>query len=142
MPQYQTKFDRTSLKSMYISYIRPILEYTPSLICHLTISEIERLEEAQRNAIRCITGAKVDTSHAPLNNELQLDSLSKRRLATRTVKFWEISNRHTAGRMNRNDLITSPIKKARVQPADVDAPLRQQSIISWNVNFTASSATS
>ena len=104
--QYQKSFSRKCLKTIYLSYVRPLLEYSPCLITFLTVNEAERIRDIQRTAIRCITGTKVGTSHHPLNRELMLPTLSRRRMTSRMVKFWQIINRQYEGQINRNNLTT------------------------------------
>ena len=60
-----------------------------------------------RTALRCITGAKLGTSHQALENELELYDLPHIRYVAITAKFWQIQNREEIGRMSRLALVTS-----------------------------------
>ena len=62
------------------------------------------MEAIQQAALRIITGTKVGTKHFSLYRELDLPKLSARRYESRLVKLYEILNRNTPGRMNREDL--------------------------------------
>ena len=56
--RYSRVFHRSTLLTMYKSYVRPHLEYASQLLVSMITSESDDLEKIQRAAIRAITGAK------------------------------------------------------------------------------------
>ena len=76
---YQKTLDRKTLSKLYISYVRPILEYSASVWSNCTKAEETTLEEIQLKAIRIITGAKKGTSHESLYKEVGWPTLDSRR---------------------------------------------------------------
>ena len=60
---YHRRFNRHPLKQLYLSYIRPLLEYGDYVWCSLHGHEEDALETIQLSAFRCITGNKLGTSH-------------------------------------------------------------------------------
>ena len=103
LKSYGRKFGRRPLLKLYLSYIRPILEYGDYIWSNLSKTEEDKLEKIQTSAIRVITGTKIGTSHFSLYRELDLPKLTARRYASRLVKFHQVLNRRTKGRMNRDD---------------------------------------
>jgi hypothetical protein len=69
------KLDRKSLHTLYISYIRPPLEYGDIIWDNCTLQEEHDLENIQLEAARIITGATKLTSHEQLYLELGWDTL-------------------------------------------------------------------
>ena len=51
------------LKQLYISYIRPLLDYESQVWSGNSQGEEDHIEEIQRSAIRIIAGLKIGTSH-------------------------------------------------------------------------------
>ena len=92
MRSYAKKFNRTTLMTIYTSFVRPILEYCSELMSNMTEGEKEELEELNRTAIRIITGAKLGTSHQYLYREVDLKPLETKRHKARMVKFVQIKN--------------------------------------------------
>jgi hypothetical protein len=65
-----------SYKNIYLSFIRPILEYGNVIWDNCTQNEANLLENVQVEAGRIITGLRVNSSRSKLYNELgwvQLD---------------------------------------------------------------------
>ena len=75
----QYKLDRKTLETIYLSFIRPKLEYGSIIWDDCNIREKVRLEKIQLRAARLVTGAKKGTSHELLYNELNWDKLEVRR---------------------------------------------------------------
>ena len=96
---YSRRLNRQALLQLYLSYIRPILEYGCEVWCNLTLGQEERLEGVQLAAFRAITGSKVGTSHQDLYNELSLPTLSARRYQCRMLKMSELLKRETQDRL-------------------------------------------
>ena len=76
---YMYKLDRGSLERLYLTYIRPILEYADIVWDNCSGTESDKLEDIQRAAARVVCGAKRGTSHARLYEEVQWEKLKDRR---------------------------------------------------------------
>jgi hypothetical protein len=72
--------DKKSLEKLYMSYIRPILEYSSQVWCNISKQDKEKLEGLQREAMRTVTGAKKGTSHQALAEEVGWQNLNDRRV--------------------------------------------------------------
>ena len=99
--KYTRYFNRKTLKQLYISYIRPLVEYGSQVWTYITVHESNSLEEIQRAACRIITGLKIGTSHEKLKNELDLEDLSYRRYVARMTTLHDIINSEIPNRLNR-----------------------------------------
>jgi hypothetical protein len=73
------KLDRATLETMYLSFIRPVLEYACVVWDGCTVAEANILENIQLRAARIISGAIRHTSHAKIYDELGWETLSQRR---------------------------------------------------------------
>ena len=71
--------DRCTLLRLYISLIRPILEYNAFLFGDISCSMKAKLESIQNNALRVITGAFKTTPITNLYIETNIPSLERRR---------------------------------------------------------------
>ena len=115
LQQYYKSFNKTTLLTIYRSFIHPKLEYSSQVMSNLTIGESERLENLQRSGLRIISGAKVGTSHQPLYKEVNLKKLSERRRIARLVKFWEVEKTTKSCQLNRTMLRTVGERNARAR---------------------------
>ena len=87
--------DRKTLNSVYITFIRPKLEYA-SIIWHdCTQAERDLLEGLQLNAARIVTGAKRGTSHERIYLECGWQTLATRRENTQLAQFYKMVNHET-----------------------------------------------
>ena len=89
------KVDRNTLKSLYVSYIRPVLEYSDIVWDNCNNTESDLLESIQLEAMRIITGLRRGTSHQVLYMETQLETLQTRRLNHKLTLMYKIINKHT-----------------------------------------------
>ena len=103
---YGRRFGRQPLLRLYLAYIRLILEYGDFIWSNITKNEEDQLETVQLAAIRVITRTKLGTSHFNLYKELDIPKLSTRRYTSRLMKFHQVLNRRTRGRLNRDDFET------------------------------------
>ena len=71
------KLDRKSLESIYISFIRPLLEYGDTIWDNCTQYEKYELDKIQNEAARIAKGATKLVSLTNLYKELGWESLSK-----------------------------------------------------------------
>ena len=86
------QLDRVSLRKIYFSHIRPVLEYADVVWDFLPVRLLRRLENINLEAARIITGATKYVSHQSLYSELNLESLSDRRRKHRLILFYKIVN--------------------------------------------------
>ena len=99
---YGRKFQRQPLLKIYLSYIRPLLEYGGFIWCNITKGEVKQLESVQLAALRVLSGCKSGTNHFRFYNEFDLPTLERRRFISRMVKFYEVLHRSDVERMNSN----------------------------------------
>ena len=74
--------DRRSLETIYISFIRPILEYSDVLFDNCTVHETNELEKVQYEAARIVTGTNKLISIEKLMLEVKWETLQCRRKKT------------------------------------------------------------
>ena len=86
------RLDRLTLESMYISFIRPILEYGGPIWDGCTVVDTEKLEKVQLAAARIVTGAFAGTANAKLYEELGWQTLAKRREKAKLIMMYKIEN--------------------------------------------------
>lgn len=79
MRKLKFTLDRNSLETIYISFIRPILEYADILFDNCTIQEGLELERVQYEAARIVSGTTKLVSIDKLMTEVQWESLGNRR---------------------------------------------------------------
>jgi hypothetical protein len=84
------RLDRRSLETIYISYIRPILEYGSNIWDNCTKGQSDQIESIQKRAARIVTGALVRTSTDRLYSELAWHSLKERRRINRLCVMHKI----------------------------------------------------
>ena len=76
MRKLKFKHDRRSLQTIYISFIRPLLEYADVIWDNCSQTEAYELEKIQHEAVRIVTGAtklvsiKVDRTFGLIRNPL------------------------------------------------------------------------
>ena len=84
------RLSRKSLEILYLSFVRPILEYGSVVWDGCTSSESEQLENVQLAAARVITGAIRGTKHHLIYDESGLEKLSERRTKSKLTLFYKI----------------------------------------------------
>jgi hypothetical protein len=90
MLKYQV--DRNVLINIYLSFIRPILEYGNVIWDNCTQNEANLLENVQVEAGRIITGLRVNSSRSKLYSELDWEPLYKRREKQKLILLHKIIN--------------------------------------------------
>jgi len=90
-----SKVPRNTKLTIYVSFIRPVLEYGSVLFDNCSGVLSEMLENVQRQAALTITWAYRNTSHECLLKELGLDPLSKRRSKSKLLLLYKIKNGQT-----------------------------------------------
>ena len=79
MRKLKFKLDRKSLETIYIAFIRPLLEYGDVIWNNCTQYEKTESDKIQNEAARIATGATKLVSLDALYKETQWDTLEKRR---------------------------------------------------------------
>lgn len=87
--------DRYTLEKMYMSFIRPILEYADVIWDTQNQTLINKLEYIQIEAARIVTGGTKLTSHCKLYEETGWDTLDTRRKNHKLTLFHKIINNKT-----------------------------------------------
>ena len=84
------KLDRKTLETVYISFIRPTLEYGDAIWDNCSKTEKDEIESVQYEAARIVTGATRSCSKSKLLEETGWDSLEHRRYKHRMVTFFKM----------------------------------------------------
>jgi hypothetical protein len=79
--------DRFSLEKIYMSFIRPILEYPDVIWDSQNQSLINKLENVQLDAARIVTGGTKLIGHNRLDEETKWEKLSDRRQNHKLIFF-------------------------------------------------------
>ena len=79
MRKFKYKFSYHSLNQIYISYVRPILEYSSIVWDNCTAEKARSLEKLQNDVARIVTGLTKSVSLERLYKECNWDSLALRR---------------------------------------------------------------
>lgn len=87
------RLDRRSLEKLYISFVRPILEYSDVVWDNITDQQSTELEAVQLAAARVITGGKRGSSHALLYSDTKLQLLAERRKQHKLIMMQKIVNK-------------------------------------------------
>ena len=92
MRKLKYMFSRQALNQMYISYVRPLLEYSSVEWDGCSEQDKTALERFQNEAARIVTGLTRSTSVANLYKECGWDSLPKRREFQKMCFMYKCSN--------------------------------------------------
>ena len=87
--------DRKTLETMYISFVRPTLEYGDTIWCNLTETQSQQIEQVQKRAGRIVSGATRGTPSDDLLRELGWATMEKRCTLHRLILFHKILNEHS-----------------------------------------------
>ena len=100
------RLNRSSLRTIYLSFIRPILEYCDAVWDNLTARQIIEIEALQYESIRIITGLPRYCSLGDLLTEVGLSRLQTRRSHHRLIQMFKIKN--NIGPSYLSDLLPRP----------------------------------
>ena len=81
---------REALIKIYMSFIRPILEYGDIIWDNCSERDAALLEDVEVTAARIITGIIINSSRTILYNEIGWDALSVRRKVHKIILFYKI----------------------------------------------------
>ena len=93
MRKYRFCLSRKALETIYISMIRPILEYGNVLYDNCPASTGRSIESIQRQAALICTGGYKHTDYKNLLSELNWETLCDRRKLHKLVIFYKIKNK-------------------------------------------------
>ena len=99
--------DRKSLEIIYLSFIRPILEYGDTIWDKCTQYEKQELDKIQNKAARIVTGATILVSLQSLYQEVGWESLQDRRLKHKLSLFFKMQ--HDLTPLYLSSLVPPPI---------------------------------
>lgn len=89
------KLKRHTLEKIYISFIRPLLEYSDTVWDNCSQEQANKLEAIHNEAARIITGATKLCSIDRLHADLCWESLQSRRRKHRLLIFYKMVNKLT-----------------------------------------------
>lgn len=92
MRKLKYRFSRQALNQMYISYIRPTLEYSSIVLDGCSEQDKAAMEKLQNEAARIVTGLTRSTSIVNLYKECGWNSLSDRRHFQKLCFMYKCSN--------------------------------------------------
>ena len=95
MRKLKYMLDRKSLEIIYLSFIRPLLEYSDVVWDNCTGLQKYELEKIQYEAARIATGATKLVSIRQLENETGWESLECRRRKHKLIHFFKMINNQT-----------------------------------------------
>ena len=92
MRNLKLRLDRTTLQTIYFSFIRPVLEYADVIWINLSQHLKDQIEKVQNEAARIVTGYRKLVSLTDLNRESGWESLSERRYKHKLILFFKMIN--------------------------------------------------
>ena len=107
------KVDNESLEKIYFSFIRPKFKYCNFIWDNCHKGEKEELEKFQMSIVRAVTGARKETGHDFILNELNWPSLADRWKGVNLKNFIKNNNKESPAYLQ--DLIPKRIGDIRPQ---------------------------
>ena len=107
MRKYKFVLSRGALNQIYISHVRPILEYASAVWDGCTKNESDTLEKLQNEAARIVTGLTRSVSLNNLYKECCWESLKDRRERQKLLFMYKVNNNMTPSYIN--DLVPPPV---------------------------------
>ena len=92
MRRLKFSLDRKSLETIYLTFIRPVLEYADVVWGNCTNYEKQELDKIQTEAARIVTGATKLVSLHALYEEVNWDPLETRRRKHRLLLLYKMFN--------------------------------------------------
>ena len=89
MQMLKFRLKRSTLNQIYITYLRPLLEYASVVWDNCTLSEKESLDKIQYEAARIVTGLTRSVSNDKLIQEIGWVSLSERRKMQKLILVYK-----------------------------------------------------
>ena len=111
------KLSRKSLETMYLSYVRIVLENADILFCNTSQENLKQIDNIQKRAGKIVSGAIRCTSFDAIYEELSWQRLSDRRDNRITIAYSDIirhrassSSTHSRNCIKQNTSLISPEK--------------------------------
>ena len=98
---FKFKFDRKSLERMYMSFIRPTLEYSGVVWDSCTYQDKKLIEAIQIEAMRIVTGATKVCSIGKLYSDTGWETLEARREKQKLIIFFKMMHGLCPGYLNQ-----------------------------------------
>ena len=95
MRKLKFKLDRKSLETIYLTFIRPLLEYGDVIWDNCTQYEKDELDKIQNEAARIVTGTTKLVSINSLYNETCWETLERRRYNHKITLFYKMMHNIT-----------------------------------------------
>ena len=95
MRKLKFKLDRKSLETIYLTFIRPLLEYGDVIWDNCTQYEKDELDKIQNEAARIVTGTTKLVSIISLYNETCWETLERRRYNHKITLFYKMMHNIT-----------------------------------------------
>ena len=111
--------DRKSLETIYLSIIRPVLEYGDTIWKTCTQYEKQELDKIQNEAARIVTGTTILVSIQSLYQEVGWESLQDRRLKHKLNLFFKMQHDLTPPYLSSLVPHPSPLPHLLVKPLDI-----------------------
>ena len=97
-------FCASTIKKIYISFIRPKIEYSSVVWIGINQREQDKLEQVNFSAMHVISGYKVGTSHQKLHDEIGLISLREQQLRATKIALYDAFHEQRPCRINRQSI--------------------------------------
>ena len=104
------KLSKDSLNKLYLTYIRPLLEYASEVWDGCSITDSNRTEKVQLHAARIIIGLPIFASLNSLYFETGWEKLYERRKSKKLALMYKINNNEAPSYLN--DLLPNTMKAA------------------------------
>ena len=104
------KLSKDILNKLYLTYIRPLLEYASEVWGGCSITDSNRIEKVQLHAARIITGLPIFASLNSLYFETGREKLDERRKSKKLALMYKIVNNEAPGYLN--DLLPNMVNAA------------------------------
>ena len=95
MRRLKFQLDRKSIETIYMSFIRPLLEYASVVWDNCTQYESDELQKIQNEAARIVTGATKLVSLESLDDDTGWEKLAKRREKHKLIQYYKMHNEMT-----------------------------------------------
>ena len=144
MRKLKRLLNRKSLEVIYISFIRPILEYGDIIWDNCKLNDKAELDKIQNEAARIVSGTTKLVSISALHSEVGWETLQNRRNNHKLLQFYKMTNGQTPDYLSNlvplliNDTIVTNLRNANnyIQPI-AHTTLYQESFLpsivrAWN----------
>ncbi len=88
--KHKYRMDRRSIELIYLTFVRPLLEYGSVLFDSATNEDLDILTEIEKEALRIITGARKRTNLDLLYSEVKWPSLENRKETQKVITLGKI----------------------------------------------------